>query len=361
MVAAARVALPSTRSGGVRICVTPAGAPGAIRQQTIVNDETVLEETIAADGQDHAVAEAACRGTRSAQWSSTGRQLFMRGTLSCEGQPTRTISGLTMIVAGPTWVDVQLVEVGGQRNVRVRRYGMSRDQSGTAGRRTVTPGSSSGIVTRLAIEEVTEASREVAPEVVQAALVEVGTKFPLNAERLIALDKAGVPGSVVDVMVALSFPEKFVIERRASGGYAPMWGGGGPDPWAVSSPYGWVGMYSPFAYQYYGFYDPRFGPGYGWITVNPGPGAGEPEEAHGRAVRGQGYTRVSPRQPDPVRVNAGGVVDRSGAGAPSGTGGSGSSGSGGDSGVSSGGYSGGGSSGSGRTAQPRPPGGPGIN
>lgn len=356
VVAAARTALPSTRSGGVRICVTPTDSADTVRHQTIVNDESVLDEMIAADGREHEITEDACKGTRRAEWSTTGRQLFTRATLTCEGQPTRTISSLTMMVTGPTWVDVQSMEVEGRRSVRVRRYGLSRDQSFVNGR-PESARDATAIVRRLAVEEVIEASKMVEPEVLQAAIVEVGAKFPLNSERLVALDEAGVPGQVVDVMVALTFPEKFVIERASSGGgFTTAWGGGGYDPWAISSPYAYLGMYSPFAFGYYGYYDPIYGPGYGWVPVNPGEV--EPD-AGGRAVNNRGYTRVAPREPDPVRVNAGGVVDRSGAGGSTGSGsGSGSGSDGGSSGVSSGGYSGGsGSSGSGRTAQPRPPGG----
>lgn len=353
LVAAARNALPSTRSGGIRICVTPTDAADTVRHQTIVNDESVLDETIAADGREHPFTEEACKGTRRAEWSSTGRQLFSRATLTCEDQPTRTISSLMMLVTGPTWVDVQSMEVSGRRSVRVRRYGLSRDQSFVNGR-SASAGDATTIVRRLAIEEVIEASKKVEPEVLQAAIVEVGTKFPLNSERLVAIDEAGVPGSVVDIMVALTFPEKFVVEQASSGGFTTAWGGGGYDPWAISSPYAYLGMYSPFAYGYYGYYDPIYGPGYGWVPVNPDE---TDPDAGGRAVNSRGYTRVSPRRPDPVRVNGNGVVDRSGAGGSTDSG-SGSGSSGGSSGVSSGGYSGGsGSSGSGRTAQPRPPGG----
>ncbi len=354
VVAAARTALPSTRSGGIRICATPTDSSDTVRHQTIVNDESVFEEQITADGRDHPIDQEACEGTRRAQWSTTARQLFTSATVTCKGQPARTISGLMMMVTGPTWVDIQSMEVNGQRGVRVRRYGLSRDQSFVNGRPAASREATT-VVRRLTIDEVIEAASEVDAEVLQAAIMEVGAKFPLNAERLSAMGEAGVPGSVVDVMVALTFPEKFVIERSGGGGYTSAWGGGGYDPWALSSPYAWLGMYSPFAYGYYGYYDPVYGPGYGWVPVNPGDL--EPD-AGGRAVKGQGYTRVSPRQPAPIRVNAGDRVDRSGAGGTTDSGsGSGSTG-GGSSGASSGGYSGGGSSDSGgRTAKPRPPGG----
>jgi hypothetical protein len=343
---ASRLAPDNVRSGPVRVCVTPTSAPDTVRQQTIVNDETIFEELIAADAVERPISEEKCRGTRSAEWSSNGRQIFTRGVLTCDGQPDRRVSGLMMLVPGPTWVDVQLVDVSGHRSVRVRRYGLSRDQVRAGGLAAV-PDAAPALVDRLAIEEVIEASRKVEPEVVQAAMVEVGTKFPLNRDRILDLDKADVPGSVVDVMVALSFPEKFLIERQSSGGYGSG-GGGWIDPWAVASPFAMYSMYAPFAYQYLGYYDPIYGPGYGWVVVNPGQ-----PETPSRAVNGLGYTRILERHVDPVRTgDGGGVVDRSG---------SGSGGSGGG-GVSSGGYSGGGggggaSGGGGRTAQPRPPGG----
>jgi hypothetical protein len=356
VIAAARRALPNTRARGVMVCVTTTASPAEIRQQTVADDEVLLEETVAADGVERPVQDATCRGTRAAEWSSTGRQLFTRGTLTCDGQPKRTISGTTFMVPGPTWVDVQLVDVEGRRSVRIRRYGPSRDQTRVDGRSAVTA-RSTALVDRFAIEEVKEAARKVAPEVVQASLVEVGAKFPLNRERLVELDRAKVPGSVVDVMMALSFPDRFVLERASSGGSGGggVWGGWGADPWAIASPLAYLSLYAPFGYQYYGYYDPTWGgPGSGWIIVNPGPS--EPAGPEGRAVNGLGYTRITPREPTPVRVNSdGSIVDRSGGGAGSGSGSNGGSNNGG--GATSGGYSSGGGGGSGRTAQPRPPGG----
>jgi hypothetical protein len=364
--AAARRAPENQRTDDVMICITPSDQPQAIAQQTVLNGETVLDEIVSTDGTERTAEEAGCRSTRRAEWSSTGRQLFTRGTITCTGQPERRITGLSMMVVGPTWVDVQMAEVNGQRSVRVRRYGLSREQlraDGRAARPTIT-----ATAARWSMDEVKEASRKTAPEVLQAALIEAGHKFPLSSKRLAELTKAGVPGSVVDVMVAMSFPEKFIIDRPS---YASSGGGfgGGPwvDPWAVASQYGWLSMYAPFGYQYYGMYDPRYGPGWGWVPVYGPIVPGEPSvDVDARVVNGAGYTRVRPREPEP-RVNAGGVVDRSGGSTGGSTGGSNSGGSG-SGGVTSGGYSSGGGSGGsssggssgssgGRTAVPRPPGG----
>jgi len=364
--AAMRQAPDNQKNGDVMVCIAPSGEPLAVTQQTVLDGESVLDEIVSTDGVTRTSEETNCKSTRRAEWSTSGRQLFSHGTFSCEGQPERQITGLSMIVPGPTWVDVQMSEARGQRSVRVRRYGLSREQVRTGGQRTV-GGNSPAPLTRWTLDEVKDASRKTAPEVLQAALVESGTKFPLDARALVDLKKSGVPATVVDVMVALTFPEKFVIERPTSsasyGGGSAGWGGGGFDPWAVASSYGWLSLYAPFGYQYYGYYDPRYGPGYGWVPVTPPVvvAPGEPE-ANGRVINGEGYTRVRPREADPIHVNGGGgTIDRSGSGSPAGNG-SGGSNSGG--GVSTGGYSGGGDSGGasgggggGRTAVPRPPGG----
>ena len=191
-----------------------------------------------------------------------------------------------MIVPGPTWVDVQMSEVRGQRSVRVRRYGLSREQIRRVARGPLSPQSPAPL-SRWTLDEVKDASRKTAPEVLQAALVEAGTKFPLSGRTLVELKKAGVPDTVLDVMVALTFPEKFVIERptynASYGGGGGAWGGGGFDPWSMASDYGWLSVYAPFGYQYYGYYDPRYGPGYGWVPVAPpiGGGAVEPTRMAG--------------------------------------------------------------------------------
>lgn len=358
---AARQAKAEATHEDVMICVTPVAEPNAVAQQTVLNGSSVLDEVIAADGTARTGTDASCTSTRRAQWSASGRQLFTRGTVSCEGQPERTITGLMLVAPGPTWVDVQLVEVRASRSLRVRRYVQSREQRRL---RTAPQPGAVAPMERWTIDEVKDASKQTASEVLQAALVEVGTKLPLNAKRLVELDEAGVAKPVIDVMMALSFPDKFVIE---SGGGSWYGGGGGGgfggtlDPWLVSSELAWLSLYSPFGYQYYGYYDPRYGPGWGnWVGIVPPDGGVTPvDDPNGRVVNGRGYTRVREREPEPR--TSGGFVDRSGSSdAGRGSSGGGNVTSGGYSGGSSGGdASGGGASsgGSGRTAVPRPPGG----
>ena len=115
---------------------------------------------VTADDSEQRSEEANCTSTRQARWSASGRQLFSRGTVRCTGQPDRQIAGLSMVVAGPTWLDVQMVEVRGQRSVRVRRYVRAPEQrqADRAARRTAP-----ALMERWTLDEVKHAAGQTAP------------------------------------------------------------------------------------------------------------------------------------------------------------------------------------------------------
>jgi uncharacterized membrane protein YgcG len=335
-----------------RVCVAPSGR--GVTLTTVVGNRTALEETLIADGSVQPMNDEECRGSKRSEWSQLAPRLYSTADISCNGQATRTISSLSMIVSGPVWIDIQMIDIQGRRNIRIRRF----EPADTSVRRAASPGE-----TAWTVADVKEASAKLAPETVQAALVELGSGFDLKSRHLLDMQKAGVPETTIDLMVALSYPEKFVVDRPESvaapadygygygygygifDAYGPLW------PFYMDSMF-WPSYYSPFAYRYWGALDPYYLPGSGYVIVQP-PGDNEPvESGRGRVVAGRGYTRVTTRSPEPVQGTAG-------SGATSGAmsdGGSSPNSGGGNSGVSSGGYSSGGGGGGGRTAVPRPPG-----
>jgi len=386
----------------IRVCVLPTDVGVGVKMTTFAGGRSVLEQTVFGDGLSHPVNEAECRGTLTSEWSRDGERLFTRAELACNGQPKRTVSGLTLLtrepgaagasagVGRPAWLDVQAVEVDGDLQVRIRRYERAVDQSAGAAelpsdvstRAIITARNVSA--TPITIDDVIEASSKIASPAVEAALVETGSRFGLDSRALIKLADNGVQKNVIDLMVALSFPEHFKVERTVRsaapvvtysgsqyGGYS---GYGGYSPYGLYDPYAYYSYYSPFAYSYWGtnYYGPGYyGPGYyGSGYYGPsyyGPGivpsapSGATSGSHGRVIQGRGYTQVRPND----------ASDSSGTGqsttssrtdgststySNSGRSDSGSSSGGGSGGVSGGGYSSGGGSGgsdSGRTAQPR--------
>jgi hypothetical protein len=362
----------------------------------------LLEQTIVADGREQPLNETGCTGSQRAEWSDNRRQLFMYAELQCNDQPRRSVSGITLIADGPAWLDIQALGVSGDELLRVRRYQRAADQV------SLSPADASRAdaeahrlaATPLTIDDVIHASSNVASRVVEAMLIETHATFDLDSRALLRLQKAGVAGGVTDLMVALSFPDRFVVERQVAGGfsnsyfspfsvqyqsywypaYAPY------TPFSLYSPYDYSFYgnsylpyaYSPFAYLYWsnayrGFGSARIAP-----TTGGGEGSGGGEAGAGRAIAGRGYTRVRPRGDgggatlsgettsssaggsstgsgrSGTRSSGGGRVSTGGysrgGSEPSSGGGSSGGGSSGDSGGSSGGSS---SGGSGRTAQPR--------
>jgi uncharacterized membrane protein YgcG len=338
-------------AGGPRVCVTRT-TDGA-RFETTVDGQPAIDQTLVADAADHPINDAECRGTQRAEFSRDGLRLFSRAELTCAGDPVpRRVSGISLLAPNGQWMDIQAIERAGRETVRVRRYYQADGQLPRT-RPTFA-------LSRLTIDDVQEASGKVVPRALEAALVETGAGFDLTSKQLLALDDAGVPDSVVDLMVALSYPDRFVVERtpRGGGGAGTSFAG---DPFMLGWAFGYPVLYDDFFYSPY-YYRP-FGYanyGYGYygsiggdvvvVPVEPGP---QPSGT-GRVVDGQGYTRIRPREtaaaddrPNTSRTSS----------LPSGDSGGSSSGSSSGTASSSGGYSSGGSGGgggdTGRTAVPR--------
>ncbi len=267
----------------------------------------------------------------------------------------------------------------------------------------------------IAPKDVIEAIEKVSAETVQVWVVEHAEPFALDAGRLIEMADAGVPASVIDVVVAVTYPEKFVVNQgdplglpqagAGQGGSASAYDAGlnpfedpfydpyaryGYPPYGYGSSYGIsVGYYGRYGYPYggfggYGGFGYGYGgyPGYGGFGFGYGPypgyggwgyGIGAPivvvdrrtggtggisggvsssGSTRGRVVRGGGYTSAD---------SGGGSTGRSARPRSGSSASSGSASSRGSSGRSSAASAPRSSRSSpqstGRRAQPRPPGG----
>jgi len=352
--------------GGATSCVAPSTA-GAVTLTTMVDGKSVLEQTIVADGADHALTEPDCTGSQRHEWSRDGRKLFGRAELRCASQPVRTVTALSLMTADNSWLDVQAIEIAGSTSLRLRKY---RRAGGNVPRQPASIAPYLGAAT-FTVDDVREAHAKVSAPVLEAALAETGARFALSARDLVALDDAGVPGNVIDLMIAASYPQKFQVERRAAArvdAYPPAFGpasfGG---YWGLGYPYFYSypgydmyyrDYYSPYGYAYPGSYYYYPGPS---VVVDDD---GDAPDGGGRVVNGVGYTRVRPREAattsESGASSTGSSSDRgssTGRGAMTSSGATQSSGGSSSSGSSSsggGGASGGsGDSGGGRTAEPR--------
>jgi hypothetical protein len=331
------------------VCLAPEG--DGVRIQTFSGDEAFLEEKLVADGQRHPIAQGKCQGWQQLDWSKDASMLFTRSELTCEEGRTRSITGVSMLTGASTWVELQSIGTGDGQAVLIRRFRAASEEVSRLRAPSLTEEQVQDAVearfrmatTPMSITDVVEASSRVAPEVVEAALLERGARYPLDSESLLRLSEGSVPPSVIDLMVALSFPEEFAVERPSAswggGGGGMGWGYTGYDPF-FDSAFAYPYYFAPFGYYYW--YAPR-NPIY-VLPPDDAPGAA------GAVVEGRGYTRITRVEPEDSgerRARHRGGSGGSDSGSYSDGSSSGSSGGS----VSPGGYSRGGSQGG--TAKPK--------
>ena len=294
--------------GPMVVCLSP-DAEGA-RMTARAGDEVLVERILVADGMRREVSDGECRGWERRDWSGDGRRLFTSAEIRCgdeEGPIAR--SGVSLLSGASTWVDIQVVSVEGQQHLEIRRYNPAPDaETGTreraerfddirqARRESAAPPG---------LAAVREAAATADPRVVEAMLTETEPRLQIDRDTLVELDDAGIDSGVIDLLVALAYPERFVVERRRSGrsggGWSSTGGGFAYDPMSYGSAYPYY--MTPFGYygymRYGGMYGGPYSPYYGYPYFggggNPFIELGGDQAPRGGAVRGIGYTRVRER------------------------------------------------------------------
>lgn len=293
-------------AGEALLCVRPAsGTAGAegVELVTVRDGEVAGTSRLRADGVARETTREGCTGTERAEFSSDGHRIHLRSDFVCEGEVDREGTGLIAMVSPSEWIRVESVEVAGETAAVTRRYREAPEAAiegtglgdATAGREMAVRSARRAAASRPSVEDLIEASEQVDPEAVRAWVAERNRPLEVDAGKLVRLADAGVPEEVIDVVVAVSFPEQFALDRDARGRDA---GGAGPAyRGRFGAPYGGRGYFyrDPFFYGYtpFGYGFGRYGWWYGShrptvVVVTPRADDGD---GGGRVVNGRGYTR----------------------------------------------------------------------
>jgi hypothetical protein len=345
------------------VCVVPGEAAGSVRMISLEDGSVAGEAVLHADGTPRRVEDGGCTGSERAVWSQDGRRVFLRTELDCDGV-RRVSTGVLAMIAENEWVDIQAMEVAGQHATRSVRYRAVRADQVPEAVASLLPAERSLVreaarlhaSAPLEAADVVEATSHTAAPVLEALIAMRQRGFGLNARTLVELERQGVPASVLDMMIAVSYPQRFAVQEssREPRMEDATWARPGAAAFAdCRDPYTYrrltrlecerLALYGYGSGLGYGYGSNRFGYSpwgydpYGWrygsqpivVIVQP-----EREERQGQMVRGQGYTapagssssgRSAQPRTEPARPAAG----SSGAAAPaSATSGSGSSTSG---------------------------------
>lgn len=272
----------------------------------VVDGEIASTELIGADGTPRAVTAEGCTGFESLRFSEDGQRIFTRSELTC-GDEIRAGSGVMAFVEMERWIDVRSLQIEGEPVAWVQGYELA-DADDLAAQGVADPAAFDPNLVRatrlraaraIEVDDVEEAVRQSDARAVEVWVAAQEDGFELDGEELVRLADAGVPASVTDVMIAVSYPDRFVLSpeggatasersREAyAAGYRPGFGAYLWDPYYRPIGFGYY-RYAPFGYYGYGPY-PVYGGYYGYrpvtVIVEPAPDTG------GRMVPGRGYTR----------------------------------------------------------------------
>ncbi|HCR03960.1 MAG TPA: hypothetical protein DIU18_02090 [Gemmatimonadetes bacterium] len=297
------------------LCVRPAGTGVFVSEVT--EGEVRSSHNLQADGQSYDIVAQGCEGARSAEFSTDGKRLFTRTRQECDGDLPLSSTGLMAMVSPDEWIDVQALEDDLQSFSWMQRYVRARaEQAQEAGFGDLHVDAAFGArrarsaaAATVDVDDVIEAIRVVDAEAVRSWIAELNDPFQLDGRHLTRLADSGVPPSVIDVMVAVSYPDRFVVrrdggvDRSSDTGYGTrrVWGGMGYPYYGRG--FGRGGYYGDRSYYgrggYYGragYYGDRGYYGGGVVVVAPRSDS----SPDARMVKDKGYTRGPARRDAPT-------------------------------------------------------------
>jgi hypothetical protein len=308
------------------LCLERGEGPSSLSMRAIVDGEVVAQELLIADGSRQSVGEDGCSGWKRSMLSKDQRRLYRQSETTCQGGGQSKLSGASLIVSNDHWVDINVTRVAGEHERVVRHY--RKVDAGVLSKQPLAkPAYALGLLGEipsaahsariaaavpLEADDVIEALEELDPAVVEALLVESGSSFAMDSRLLLRLDDAGVPGQIIDLMMALSYPHYFAVQ----------------DETVVTQPVVYSYYWSPW------FYGHGYGYGYfhDYAYAHPHHDSDSRPRPKGKVVSGRGYTRVKP-----VDMPSGGILSQiDGTGSGGGGGGGGGAGGGASSGSTSG-------------------------
>jgi hypothetical protein len=321
------------------LCVVPAGSGSSIELTTITDGKVVERERVDADGVRRDVQKDGCKGFETASFSGDSRRIYLHSDYMCTGDVHRSSTGLIAMTAENEWIDIQTVNVGDARALRVTRYRSVEPAAVPAGiAGLVGPETMATSTIRIAasapltMQEIFDVSSHVDAAALEALVLERRPTFPLDAASLTELGDAGLPVAVIDLLIALAYPDRFEVTLSERGGalrpaqhIVPVQTGNSypasydPFQWDRYRSFGYGRYYySPFGYSRLdGLYPNGYGIGYGNGYGGSRPliivvSQSELSRSRPQLVRGQGYTRTRSSRPSVSRGSTSGNSTSSG-------------------------------------------------
>jgi hypothetical protein len=272
-------------------CVRPAGE--GVELIAVTEAGVVAVRPLGPDGVARQSTLDECSGVERAWFSGDGTRVYLEAERTCPGDATRASRGLMAMLDHDRWIEAQAMEVRGRTVAWIQRYDLApRARVHALGqgdllalvdqRAPLIAAARAVAATPIGVDEIIEAHTFTDPEAVRVWLAEQIQPFYLDASGLRRLAAAGVSDEVIDVAVAVAYPDRFAVTRDEP--YAPRARVPPRRPGVYPGVY--PGYWDPYwGYWGRGYWGPYYRPTV--VVVRPRDGRGSSVAA----VRGQGYTR----------------------------------------------------------------------
>jgi len=243
----------------------------------LVDDQIIATRMIVANGRRQPVGDAGCDGWIRSFPSKDLRRLYLQSETTCAGGPLRSLTGASIFTSADRWIDIHALRMNDELDMSIQRYDSvdARIARLPGALPTATQTARLAAAGPLSVENVIEALQVVDPAVVEAMLLESNAHFGINADLLLRLDHAGVPERIIDLMVALSFPDYFIVEGDT----------------IARAPVAYSGSYWLPWYPYLGY-------GHRYHRQHPHHG----HNRGGKVISGRGYVSIRPTRNAPGGV-----------------------------------------------------------
>jgi hypothetical protein len=195
-------------------CIVPLSGTSGVEALTLVNGRIVSRQRIEATGRTQPVDNQGCSGLQQANWSPSGRRVYVRSDYTCNTGVAGTSQSMFAFSARGEFLRIEDVRAGDgtpsmvraerQRDVGIPA-GLPSDAAATLESRRLSIETSRAAASRaLNTDDVVEALRHVDAPVVRSWLYQTGQRFELSGQQINALARADVPSTVLQAMMGNS-------------------------------------------------------------------------------------------------------------------------------------------------------------
>lgn len=181
-----------------------------------VQDQRDIKETLILDESRRPVETHECSGWQSAGLLAEAGVIIVSSEMNCKETGSIATTNFRIILGPELMADILALNSGGQTRLATRKLALERDLPQEEGLAPgwVTVAARTEAAAPWELDTIIRLSELVDDRVLQAALMEKEAELNLTTDSLKQMKKAKLSTPVIDLLVALAYPDQFHVEKN---------------------------------------------------------------------------------------------------------------------------------------------------